>query len=726
MNILLIGGSGSLINNLIIKLNKEGHRLYLLTGNRYKQAPYQKVFERYDFTYDCTCLNEIFESTNPDLTIYMGAYDTNFRWREEESESVRYSSGLMNILMAYARNSEGRFIYLSSHEVYSGDYPENIQESEPLTPQGYRGMVLAQAEELCDSYRKYQNKDIVTLRLDHLYSIPKERKEINNICARMCLEVLEKNCIRITEGNSFSLLYETDAVEYIYRLIGCSSHQYAIYNLASSIEVSEWDLAEMVRDAMGEENTEILTKDEPWSRRVLANQLLDSEFGNPFCCELNVIIKKMAAYMKKNSYAFLTGDQVKMPFWKRVAEKSGWLIKTLLPFVENLICFIPFFMLNNRMADNAIFGNLDFYLLYVLLFAIVYGQQQATFSAVLAVAGYCFRQMYDRSGFEVMLDSSTYVWIAQLFILGLVVGYMRDQLTSIKRENEEEREFLADQLNDIQDINSSNVRVKDALETQIVNQNDSVGKIYSITSALDQYSPEEVLFYAAEILGKLMKSKDVAIYTVSNGDYARLFSSTSKRAKSLGNSIKYPEMGEVYETLLERKVYINRKMDERYPLMANAIYENDKMQMLVFVWGIPWEHMTLGQANQLTVISALIQNAVLRANRYMAALEEQRYVEDSRMLETEAFTSLTHAYMQAQNKGLTECTVLRIQAQPEQYLSAGKLLSSKLRLSDYIGTLADGNLYALLSNTNRTDAQFVIRRFAEIGYETEVMEEVVA
>ena len=68
---------------------------------------------------------------------------------------------------------------------------------------------------------------------------------------------------------------------------------------------------------------------------------------------------------------------------------------------------------------------MDFYLLYVLLFAIVYGQQQAIFSALLATAGYCFRQMYDKTGFEVLLDYNTYVWMAQLFIVGMVVGYMK-------------------------------------------------------------------------------------------------------------------------------------------------------------------------------------------------------------------------------------------------------------------------------------------------------------
>ena len=50
-------------------------------------------------------------------------------------------------------------------------------------------------------------------------------------------------------------------------------------------------------------------------------------------------------------------------------------------------------MLNNRAVGSEYFSKLDFYLLYVLLFAIVHGQQQALLSAGLAVGGYCFRQI---------------------------------------------------------------------------------------------------------------------------------------------------------------------------------------------------------------------------------------------------------------------------------------------------------------------------------------------
>ncbi len=751
MNVLLVGGAGSLIDNLIIKLNKEGHRVYLLTGNRYHKLPYQKVFERYNFTYDCSCLSEIFDSVNPDVTICMGAYDTNFKWLNEETESVKYSASLMNILMGYAMKNKGRFIYLSSERVYSGNYPEDILESEPTSPAGLRDMALAQAEEMCESYRKNRGLDIVTLRMDHLYGIPKNRMDVVDICNKMCLEVLEKKRIIIRENSFFSLLYETDAIEFIYRVVSCREHKSSLYNIASSIPVSQRELAGIVWSIMGgegggekipetqsggvvpsEENAGqgtassiVVEKSEDGEygeeRRILSNKLFDSEFGNPFFCEIPVIVKKIAIQMQKNKYVFLTGEEAKPPLKERILKKAGWFLRAIVPFLENLILFIPFFMLNNRAVGSEYFTKLDFYLLYVLLFAIVYGQQQATFSAVLAVAGYCFRQMYDRSGFEVMLDADTYIWIAQLFILGLAVGYMRDQIIKMRKESEEEKDFLSLQLSDVQDINSSNVRVKDALETQIVNQYDSVGKIYSITSALDQYSPEEVLFYAAEMLGKLVKSKDVAIYTVSNASYARLFSSTSKKARVLGHSIKYTQMGAMSEALANRKVFINREMNQEYPLMAHAIYDNDEMQMILMVWGIPWESMTLGQANQLVVISALIQNAVVRSNRYMSALEDQRYVEDTQTLETSAFTALMNAYLTAQSKGLTECTVLRVKAEPEEYKEAGHLLMGKLRQTDYIGTLSDGGLYALLSNTNEQDAQFVMKRFAEIGYESHIV-----
>ena len=723
MNILLIGGCGSLINNLIVKFKKEGHRVYLITGDRYSNAPYQRVFEKYNFPYDASCLKEIFESVKADVTIYLGAFDTNYKWENEEAEAVQYSSGLMNILMSHSMNDSGRFIYLSSEEVFGLGSENDLTEYDEKTSVNVRGMVLAQAEEMCESYKTYKNMDVVTLRMDHLFTFPKKRSEARDIVAKMCLEALEQNTITINPENRFSLLYESDAVQFIYNVVKAKRHKYSLYNVSSSKEIDERTLADIVAKHM-DSPIAILNKTAASGRCVLSCKLFESEFGNNTICDLDKVIQKITTFMQKNRYIFLNDLDKKPPFYQRLLDKAGWVIHAIIPFMENLVAFIPFFMLNNRAVGSQYFANLDFYLLYVLLFAIVYGQQQAIFSAVLAVAGYIFRQMYDRTGFEVLLDANTYVWIAQLFVVGMAVGYLRDQIKKLKRESVDERDFLSLQLHDIQDINTTNVRVKDALETQIVNQNDSVGKIYKITSTLDQYSPEEVLFYAAEMVSNLVKSKDVSIYVVSNSQFARLFSATSDKARTFGNSLRYGELGEMYEVIRNKEVYINRKLDEQYPMMANAIFDdNDKIQIIVMVWTMPWENMTLGQANQLVVISALIKNAIIRSSRYLEALAEKRYVEGTKILSKEAFIDLMRAYLNAEREGLAECVLLKILVPPSEYIQVGMKLERLLRESDIMGILDDDCLYVLLSNTQRNDSFYAIKRIEDNGIECEYVED---
>ena len=724
MNVLLIGGSGSLINSLIIKFKKEGHRVYLLTGTRQDKAPYQKVFERYNFPYDCACLNEIFESINMDLTIFLGAYDTNYKWTHEEADAVQYSSGLMNILMSYAMKNHGRFVYLSSDEVYSVHSEADITELDPPTPIGVKSMLLAQAEEMCESYRISRERDIMTLRLDHVYVVPKKRSDCRDKCAKMCLEAFDHNKISANENSKFALLYETDAVEFIYRASVADTHEESLYNISSCKERTEPELAENIRQFFGEE-TKVMSLPGEKKRIVLSNERFVNEFGKQYYCNDEGIIKTIVRTMKLNKGAFYNDEEKKKSIIERIADKGGWFFKAMTPFLENLIVFIPFFLLNNKTVGSRYFSSIDFYLIYVLIFAIVYGQQQAVFSAVLATIGYCYRKMYTQTGFELMLDTNTYVWIAQVFILGLAVGYLRDQITKLKRESQAEKEFLSGQLGDMRDINSSNVRVKDALETQLVNQNDSLGKIYSITSALDQRSPEEVLFYAADMLSTLVKSKDVCIYNVVNDQYARLFSATSKKARVLGNSVKYKEqLSGMYEVLADHKVFINRRMEENLPMMANMIFDDDdRPQIILMVWTLPWENMTLGQANLLVVISALIKGAVVRSTRYLQALSEKRYIEGTKVLEADAFGPLLAAFQNAERDGLAECVLVSVITKPgDNVYTLSDKIAHSLRQSDIMGMTDDG-LQILLANTSRSDAAFVEKRFENLGIDIEIVED---
>ena len=92
------------------------------------------------------------------------------------------------------------------------------------------------------------------------------------------------------------------------------------------------------------------------------------------------------------------------------------------------------------------------------------------------------------------------------------------------------------------------------------------------------------------------------------------------------------------------------------------------------------------------------------------------------MLETEAFRSLVSAYLTAKGRNLTECTLLRIETRDADFLETGRLLTGNLRQTDSIGTLSDGRLYVLLANAGTKDAEFVIRRFEKLGYQSSVVE----
>lgn len=731
MRVLVAGGAGTVTSAVIQKLSKEGARIYALTGGSNTANRYKKVYEQYNFTYENNCIKEIFESVSPDITIFSGAFDSNFRWESGYSEAVRFGSGLNNCLNAFSLMGRGRFIFLSSDEAEEadcGEYKRLLHEQRPMEgsqpyryARAYRSNALRNGENMCGVCRSSTGADVVVMRVCGLTYEPADIYEARDLCSRMCVDLLNKNEIVLT-GEEYSPLYISDMTEALYRLMNKESLKYGAYRLHSDSVITQRELADKVMAAFGKsaEETKEITESRETSDEALPVDLnTETEvkiFKNAVECADCVI---EAVRKKRDKFVSTTEAPEKLSLRARRFIKRAVL--ALLPFIENLIVFIPFFMLNNRTTGSAYLARLDCYLIYVLIFAMIYGQQQAMFSAILSVAGYFFRQTYSRTGFEIILDYNTYVWIAQLVILGLSVGYLRDQLRHIKADRADEVSYLDSRLKNIEDINSINTKIKDELEMQVINQSDSLGSIFEITSTLDMDEPEEVFFHAAEVVSKLMDCREVAIYNVSNRSYARLISATSLNAKRLGNSIEYTKYTDMYGALKKGDVYINRKLEKDCPLMAAPIMSGDEISSIIMLWSIAWEQMNLSQSNRLRVVSYLIQNAVLRANRYIEMLENERYIEGTRMLDAQAFKTLLNAYTGARKKGLADCSVIRVNARDKDLKAVSLELQKLFRASDYLGSMDDGNLYVLLANTSTEDAGYVTARIEEAGYSYEMM-----
>lgn len=719
MNVLLIGGASQIMDAMVDVVNKNGHKSYLLMEGGKKSSAYKHAFEKYNFPYEDESVKDIIKSIKPEVVLFMGAQDTAFDWEGKGSrELARYTGAVTNILSVYASVAKGRFIYLSSDEIYGDSYVSNIPEEMMPAPKGYKAMAIMQGEGICESYRKLQGIETIVLRLDHLYGLPQKGQKEGDVCFRMCREALRTGTISADSRNIFSMLHVKDAAAFIYSVMNAKEHNETCYHMSSMKELNELELANIIREEAGF-HVEILEHAADESRRCILNG--DKFIGEYGICAITGYQKEIGEiiqYMRRYKDSFVSSQEADRGAAKKDSKNMNTVIKSLIPFAENLICCVFFYFLNSQAAGSRYLGRLDFLLLYVLLFAIVHGQQQAILSALLAVFGYFLQQTSGRSGFEVLLDYNTYVWTAQLFIVGMAVGFTRDRMYHIREEQEEEIRFLQRRVKNIEEINDSNVRMKQGFETELVNQRDSLGRIYEVTSRLERYEPEEILFYAAEILEELMDTRDVAIYLVANKGYARLFSSTSAQARQLGSSFAYASSGELYETLKDHRVYINHTMDKSLPMMASAVFSQDEMQFIFMVWGLPWQRMNLAEANRLTITGALIQNSVVRARRYLEALKEQRYLEGTNTMNKEAFTPLVNAFLDARNRGLTECVLLEILTGKENYKQADRVLGENMRQTDYLGILEDGSLYVLLANTDEEKSEGVAERFHAAGYKT--------
>ena len=174
---MLVGGVSPMMRKLSLKLYKEGHKIYVLTGSRNPSNHFEYAFERYDFPYDNASVEEVFRSVNPDVTILLGAFDGNLSGEDPKREAIQYAAGLQNILLSWSALEKGRLIYLSSAEVYGSSYQIPVTETIQPVPRGIRPLMLYQGEESCRFYQEKLKKDVVILRLDRLHDVPKDRRE---------------------------------------------------------------------------------------------------------------------------------------------------------------------------------------------------------------------------------------------------------------------------------------------------------------------------------------------------------------------------------------------------------------------------------------------------------------------------------------------------------------------------------------------------------------------
>lgn len=716
-NILIVGNYGTFCDELINKFYKEEWHIYILLNKKKIPKP-AHVFEQFQYPYESDSIKEVIGSCNPDVILFLGAYDPYFKWEENrEGNYLNYLTGLSNLLLQSATLGVRHFIYVSSDEVFEDKYAIDIKEDMPVSPNSLKGMTISQGESLAMHFNEITQMEVTVTRMAHMYGIPANREACTDIYSNMCLEVLKHGRLEVNAKRILSALFIKDAVEALYLLINAQERQHSTYHISSMEEVTEDEVVKVIQDNYSHPIDIVDRTVGLRHRTILSNKRFCKEFSFQVRNSYKEIIPQIISFMNNHKGLFLRSKDNK----EKLERKQGVLqiLKKALPFLESIIIFIPIFLLNNRIAESHYFNEINLYLLYVLLFAVIHGRQQAVVTSLLSVIGYCFRRMYTVSGFDLLIDINTYIWIVQIFIVGLTVGHLKDNFHEMEEEKNEKSKFLSERLKDVTNINNANVKIKNYFTEKLINSKEGIGRIYDITSKLQNADKGEVLFTALDTLMEIMGTKDVSIYLVSNPDYCRLASASSEKARSLGKSIMVKEYREIFDTLEKKQVFINRTLDHSFPAMASALLdEKNNMRIVIFLWNIPYEKMTLYEANVLTVVGALVYSVFVRDADYLEALSYRRFLLDTTILQEEAFGEMVNIYKNAGEEGYAESCIFYVKDETRDYKQLHEIIYPLLRASDYIGILKDGNLAILLTNTNKQEAMHVRTRLEKVGIQT--------
>ena len=268
------------------------------------------------------------------------------------------------------------------------------------------------------------------------------------------------------------------------------------------------------------------------------------------------------------------------------------------------------------------------------------------------------------------------------------------------------------------------VKYKDQYKKQIISSRDSFGKIFQVVRRLDTLEPREIYSHAIAILEDVMDTENCAFYSLHGEDaaFARLEVSSPQLHTRLKKSIRMDEYGEVLETLKKNEVWVNRELSFDFPMYVAGVRNREgKLILLVMLYQVPYNQMTLYYVNLFSILCGLIQDGLCRAWDYQTAIQEHSYIRDTIIMNEEAFLRQLQLNHMLTEQGVSSYSLLRFydSRTPEEI---SRLLEGRIRDSDLLGMGGEGEYFLLLSQSDAAGDAIVLKRLESLGLDCRLVQ----
>ena len=657
-------------------------------------------------TYDCAPESEeahtVFAVQNLDLLVY--------RLERDPAHAMQR----LDVLLRLAQQTKVRRVFLlSGTEVFSpGTTPV---ETDAPSPQTEEGQLLVRLETLANAYRE-QGLPISILRMPDLYA-PGQTSDDGFVGRLFGASLMGR-----------ALPQYDDPAQVFYGLLDARDAVYAVYQAATrNFEGTYLHIAAPCTTTM-EELYRICasffpsmrmgaTPRAPQGHAVLHSAIIERELGWRSRRPLAEGLKETYEAMQAAHSAYM--DDI------RALSRRAWLERVrqkVVPYAENLggaLVTAGVSYLQGGTSVNSMTA-FDFAFLYIGCMGLLYGKQQALIAAIFSLILLIHSLLAQGGDLVAMLyNPREFLHFVSYFFAAVLTGYFADRESYRQRADNRIKRRLQYRYSFLENIFKENLAVKDRLYRQIVNSDDSIGRLYRIVSRLDSVETENLYTQTASVTADILSVKDVVVYIVGEGGwYLRQKVRLGSQTHELPRSIRVEDNPYLVQMLQEKKIFVNRDLVKGLPDLAAPISYEGRVIAVLQIYNLDFEQWSLYQQNLLSITARLVSSSLARAYAWEQETADQKYLDNTRILRSEEFQKVIEEFRERRRMQPDyPVTLLALKVNGRSYSELDHQIAHSIRGEDFMGATETG-VSVLLPDVAGKTLDMVRERLAKVGIET--------
>lgn len=691
MRVLLVGNTGYITKEFVQEAFPESE--VFIMGNSLLKTERKKHLNVRPFPERDEELEDIFRTYDFEFMVYFSNYITFHGTMEGEAEKLR------KVLSYCKRSKEIHVIYLTGPEA---GYAATTGKT----------LLVRGAENLCCQYGKMYQIPVKIVRIPYLYSgVYKEDYFYKMFAAIRSGEPVE---IQESPDQPLQFLNSMDLAELLEKMSDNWDEEYHYLNVPNVFSNTFRELEQKIKEidaSVRIENRGLI----PVEKIPPDDKVVRFKYG--WFPKISLLEDFSDIY---DQYLDSIGEKERrIDRWKIWLDKHRPIVK----IVELVIGFFLFEFLNHLAGNQAQFKMIDLRLVFIVLFGSLYGINYGIVAAALETIS--LLAAYEREGVgwtTLFYEPSNWIPFIFYFAVGAICGYVR-------MKNKENIEFVTDENKLIQekflfmrDMYQDSLYDKRTYKKQIMGSRDSFGKIFDITRKLDTVLPQELFIETIHVMEDMLENHAVAVYSLGkNSEFGRLEIASKEIRSEFPNSIRISKYQAAISELEDGNVWVNRELLPDYPAYMAGIRKNKELVMLVCIKEVRSDQMTLYYMNLFKILCGLVEVALLRALEYQEAAKNMQYVEGTHILKTSYFMERLETFHAMQDEMVASYILLRLEHPGKSKEEADQILQHLIRANDVWGISEEGELYLILSQTDKESLPIVSGRLKKAGiitYET--------